>query len=396
MKKALPLLIIGLVFTGCFNLRRSIRPGRSGLELIYLTDLPESAQGWTDLQATLKESKQDPLLVVDDPRFSTLDDLAWWEGEREISLLRALGCDLFLPPAEWMLLGPERLADLSTRVEFFIVALDVVDEKDNYLLSRYMIRQRSPYRLAFSAAASRDTGERVFEGIDRLPLDSILPITASFLGLQTDFFIFFDDADSLPEVSGRVHVVPREGENRVMDFRFISRVEFKLKEHRFTFDLSGNAGNDPLALWQAHADSLDARVLGTCKESLSIESLEILANKSLKRLAEDRFSVDGIGILIPEGFIAGEIPAGRITFGKMREVMAPEIFFLVSIKDLPDNIASRSRDFSAEGEIQRALLPSSLCLADDRFQGKSLKLTGITSARIAKQMFASDVEVEDK
>jgi len=383
MKKALPLLIIGLVFTGCFNLRRSIRPGRSGLELIYLTDLPESAQGWTDLQATLKESKQDPLLIVDDPRFSTIDDLAWWEGEREIFMLEKMGCDLFFPPAEWMLLGPERLADLSTRVEFFIVALDVVDEENNYLLSRYMIRQRSPYRLAFSAAASRDTGERVFEGIDRLPLDSILPITASFLGLQTDFFIFFDAGDSLPEVPGRVHVVPRGGENRVMDFRFVSRVEFKLKERGFTFDLSGNAGNDPLTLWQAYADSLDAEVLGRCKTTLTSDSLKELAAQAMGKVLSQ-----GTMIYLGEDFVKDSIPAGKITFGMMRKILAPEIFFLVSIKDLPDDIASRSRDFSAEGEIQRALLPSSLCLEDEYFQDKSLRLTGITSAQVARQMFA--------
>ena len=383
MKKALPLLIIGLVFTGCFNLRRSIRPGRSGLELIYLTDLPESAQGWTDLQATLKESKQDPLLIVDDPRFSTIDDLAWWEGEREIFMLEAMGCDLFLPPAEWMLLGPERLADLSTRVEFFIVALDVVDEENNYLLSRYMIRQRSPYRLAFSAAASRNTGERVFEGIDRLPLDSILPITASFLGLQTDFFIFFDDADSLPEVPGRVHVVPRGGENRVMDFRFVSRVEFKLKERGFTFDLSGNAGNDPLTLWQAYADSLDAEVLGRCKTTLTSDSLKELVVEAMGKVLSQ-----GTMIYLGEDFVKDSIPAGEITFGMMREILAPEIFFLVSVEDLPEALTPKNAAFSLEGEIQAALLPASLCLADDRFQGKSLKLTGITSARIARQMFA--------
>jgi len=383
MKKALPLLIIGLVFTGCFNLRRSIRPGRSGLELIYLTDLPESAQGWTDLQATLKESKQDPLLIVDDPRFSTIDDLAWWEGEREIFMLEAMGCDLFLPPAEWMLLGPERLADLSTRVEFFIVALDVVDEENNYPLSRYMIRQRSPYRLAFSAAASRNTGERVFEGIDRLPLDSILPITASFLGLQTDFFIFFDDADSLPEVPGRVHVVPRGGENRVMDFRFVSRVEFKLKERGFTFDLSGNAGNDPLTLWQAYADSLDAEVLGRCKTTLTSDSLKELVVEAMGKVLSQ-----GTMIYLGEDFVKDSIPAGEITFGMMREILAPEIFFLVSVEDLPEALTPKNAAFSLEGEIQAALLPASLCLADDRFQGKSLKLTGITSARIARQMFA--------
>jgi len=372
------------LLAGCF--KQSVRPGRSELELVYLTDLSKFDGDMAGLKA-LGELEPATLLVVDDPCLSTLESLAWWEGEREISLLQALGCDLFFPPAEWCFLGPERLYDLSSRAEFFIVALDVVDEENNYPLSRYMIRQQSPYRLAFSAAAGRYKDDRIFEGISRLPMDSIFPITASLLGLQTDFFIFFDAEDSLPELPGRVHVVPRGGENRVMDFRFISRVDFKLKEHRFTFDLSGNAGNAPLTLWQAHADSLDDRVLGTCEESLSIESLEILANKALKRLAEDSFPADGIGVLIPEGFITGEIPAGRITFGQMRNVMAPEIFFLVSVDDLPDGISSYSGTFLARGEIQAALLPSSLCLADDRFQGKSLKLTGITSAQVTRQMF---------
>jgi len=393
MKKALPLSILVLLLAGCF--KQSIRPGRSELELVYLTDLSKFEGDMAGLKA-LGESEPAPLLVVDDPRLSTLESLAWWEGEREISLLQALGCDLFFPPAEWLFLGPERLYDLSSRVDFFIVALDVVDEENNYPLSRYMIRRQSPYRVAFSAAASRYEDDRVLKGISRLPMDSIFPITASLLGLQTDFFIFFDAGDSLPASAGNVHVVPRGGDNRVMDFRFISRVDFKLKEHRFTFDLSGNAGNDPLTLWQAHADSLDARVLGMCEESLTIDSLGILANKALKRLGEEKFSFDGIGVLIPEGFIAGEIPAGRITFGMMRKILTPEIFFLVSIEDIPEALTHKNAAFSPEGEIQAALLPASLCLADDRFQGKSLKLTGITSARIAKHMFARDVEVEDK
>jgi len=280
-----------------------------------------------------------------------------------------------------MLLGPERLADLSTRVEFFIVALDMVDEENDYLLSRYMIRQRSPYRLAFSAAASRNTGERVFEGIDRLPLDSILPITASFLGLQTDFFIFFDDEDSLPEVPGRVHVVPREGENRVMDFRFVSRVEFKLKEHRFTFDLSGNAGNDPLTLWQAYADSLDAEVLGRCKTTLTSDSLKELA---VEAMGEDLSQ--GTMIYLGEDFVKDSIPAGEITFGMMRKILAPEIFFIVTVDDFCKvrNVPRSTFPDTAEDVI----VPASLCLDEVYFQDKSLRLTGITSARIARQMFA--------
>lgn len=390
MKKALPLSIFVLLLAGCF--KQSIRPGRSELELVYLTDLSKFEGDMSGLKA-LGESEPASLLVVDDPCLSTIESLAWWEGEREISLLEALGCDLFFPPAEWCFLGPERLYDLSSRVEFFIVALDVVDEENNYPLSRYMIHQQSPYRVAVSAGLAPSDYAQTFTGLRRLPPDSILPITASFLRMQSDFFLFFDGYDSLPE---GIYAIPRGGKTRWMKFRFVSRVEFKLKEWGVDFESMGSGEEAPLALWQAHADSLDARVLGTCEESLTIESLEILANKALKRLAEDRFSVDDIGILIPEGFITGEIPAGRITFGMMRKILAPEIFFLVSMKDLPDDIASRSRNFSLEGEIQAALLPSSLCLADDRFQGKSLKITGITSARIARQMFARDVEVEDK
>ncbi|MEA3312626.1 MAG: hypothetical protein U9Q76_10455, partial [candidate division WOR-3 bacterium] len=151
MKKALPLSILVLLLAGCF--KQSVRPGRSELELVYLTDLSKFEGDMAGLK-TLGESEPASLLVVDDPRLSTLESLAWWEGEREISLLQALGCDLFFPPAEWLFLGPERLHDLSSSAEFFIVALDVVDEENNYPLSRYMIRRQSPYRLAFSAAAS--------------------------------------------------------------------------------------------------------------------------------------------------------------------------------------------------------------------------------------------------
>lgn len=395
MKKALLLSILALLFTGCF--KQSVRPGRSELELVYLTDLSKFEGDMAGLKA-LGESEPAPLLVVDDPRLSTLDDLAWWEGEREIFLLQALDCDLFFPPAEWILLGPERLYDLSSRVDFFIVALDVVDEENNYPLSRYMIRQRSPYRLAFSAAAGRYEDDRMFEGISRLPMDSIFPVTASLLGLQTDFFIFFDAGDSLPASAGNVHVVSRGGDNRVMDFRFVSRVDFKLKERGLSLESKASGENDPLTLWQAHADSLDAEVLGRCKTTLASDSLKELAAQAMGKVLPQ-----GTMIYLGEDFVKDSIPAGEITFGMMRKIMAPEIFFLVSIKDLPDDIASRSRDFSAEGEIQAALLPASLCLADDRFQGKSFKLTGITSAQVTRQMFTprntrntSPVNPEDK
>jgi hypothetical protein len=382
MRQAIPLLILGVVFTGCFNLRRSVRPGRTGLEIIYFTDLSKFEGDMAGLKA-LGESEPAPLLVVDDPGFSTLEDLAWWEGEREIFMLQAMGCDLFFPPPEWILLGPKRLYDLSCGVGFFIVALDLVDAKNDYFLSRYMIRQRSPYRLAFSAAAGKSKHDRIFKGISKLPMDSIFPITASLLGLQTDFFFFFDAVDSLPEVSGRVHVFPRGGENRVMDFRFISRVEFKLKQSPFRFEPSADKGD-----WQARMDSLDAEVIGNSDTPLTSDSLKVLALDALKRLGEDKFPSEGIGVLIPEGFIKGQIPAGEITFGKMREVMAPEIFFLVSVDDLPEDFSSGT--FFAQPEIQAALLPASLCLEDEHFKGRSLGLTGITSAQTAKHMFASN------
>jgi len=377
MKKALPLSILVLLLAGCF--KQSVRPGRSELELVYLTDLSKFEGDMAGLRA-LGESEPIPLLVVDDPRLSTLESLAWWEGEREISLLQALGCDLFFPPAEWCFLGPERLYDLSSRAEFFMVALDVVDEENNYLLSRYMIRRQSPYRVAVSAGLAPSDYAQTFTGLRRLPPDSILPITGSFLRMQSDFFLFFDGHDSLPE---GIYAIPRGGKTRWMKFRFVSRVEFKLKEWEFNFESMGSGGEAPLTLWQVHADSLDAEVLGRCKTTLTSDSLKELAAQAMGKVLSQ-----GTMIYLGEDFVNDSIPVGEITFGMMRKILAPEIFFLVSMKDLPDDIASRSRNFSAEGEIQAALLPSSLCLADDRFQGKSLKLTGITSARIARQMFA--------
>lgn len=378
MKKTVPFLILGLVFTGCFSLKRSVRPGRSGLELVYLTDLSKVAANPAELEAFLEEEK--PLLVVDDPKLSSIEDLAWWEGEREIFMLEEMGCDLFFPPPEWILLGPERLYDLSSRVEFFIVALDLVDTENDYILSRYMIRQHSPYRLAFSAAADKSAYDRIFNGISKLPIDSIFPITASLLGLQTDFFIFFGSEDSFPESSGNTYVFPRGGENRVMDFKFISRVEFKLRESPFRFQPAADKGT-----WQARMNSLDAEVLGVFDAPLTSDSLQALAIQALGRLAEEASSLEYVGVLMPEGFIKGEAPRGEITFGKMREIMEPEIFFLVSVEDLPEDFSSGT--FFAWGEIQAALLPASLCLEDEHFSTRPLGLTGITSAQVARNMF---------
>jgi hypothetical protein len=386
MKKAVPLLILVLVFAGCLNTRQSVPPGRSGLELIYLTDLSKVAANPAELGALLEEEK--PLLVVDDPGLSSLDDLAWWEGEREMSMLQAMGCDLFFPPPEWILLGPERLYDLSSRAEFFAVALDLVDAQNNYPLSRYMIRQHSPYRLAFSAAAAESNYDRIFNGLSKLPIDSIFPVTASLLGLQTDFFIFFSDEDSFPKSSGSTYVFPRGGDNRVMDFRFISLVEFKLRETPFRFQPSADKGT-----WQARMDSLDAEVLGVSDTPLTSDSLQALALETLRHLAEEASSLEYVGVLIPEGFIKGEAPAGEITLGKMREIMEPEIFFLVSAVDLPERFSSGT--FFAWGEIEAALLPASLCLEDEHFKARPLGLTGITSAQVARNMFPHSTPIRN-
>ncbi len=380
-------MIVGLLLVGCFSLKRSVRPGRSELKLVYLTDVSQSGNIQADLKTNFAESKL--LLIVDDAEFSSFEDLAWWEGEREVFMLGVMGCDLFFPPSEWRFLGPERLYDLSSRVEFFMVALDLVDENDNYPLSRYMIRQHSPYRLAFSAAIAQSRSDFDFKGVNRLPMDSILPITASLLELQTDFFIFFDTEDSPAESYGKVHVVPRGGDNRILEFQFRSRVEFKLKEEALGLDFSTD-GNNLSKLWQAYADSLDAQVIGVCEEFLTSDSLRSLALKALVDIAEKRYAPDTIGIFLPDGFIAEGIPAGEVAFGQMREIMEPEVFFLVSVENLPAYLDGREANFFAKGEVQGALFPASLCLQDEYFKDKSLGITGITSAQIARNMFREE------
>lgn len=323
-------------------------------------------------------------MVVDDNEWSLAADLAWWEGDKELFFLEQAGCDILFPPPSWLLLGPGQLRELSSRADFFIVALDVTDEEQGYPLSRYMIRRQSPYSVVFSAG-TRHYDRRLL-GIKKLPLDSILPVTSSFVLMQADFFMFFADEEIDTVLSNRAHLLARGGDNRIMDFRFVSRVDFKLKEKAFDFEEVTGA-DEYLNMWKAYKDTLESEVVGSVSEPLSSDSLNLLATQAIKNLAGRQIGSDDITVITVDPLIKAGVDAGEITVGTMREIMEPEIFFLVDMSELEGVLINRAMPYEPTFEKEWAVVPSSLCLEDERFGEIPLTLTGITSARIARQMF---------
>lgn len=368
--------------SGCVRQSQGAPGGE--LTIIYLNRLPDAAADWASLASSLKEFKGNPLVVVDDTAFSDAADLASWQGEREIFLLEALGCDLFFPPASWELLGPRRLAGLSSRADFFIAALNIADSSGNYLLPRYLIRQHSPYRVAFSAAMPTpyDVG-----GLRSLPLDSILPVTASFLRMHSDYFFYFDADDSLPE---GVNLIPRRGRNARIDIRFVSGSEVKLRVREFEPQAAAK-GESQLDMWRSHADSLDSEVLGT-SDGLSADSLNSLALKALQRLIYERLGDPGAVMILVDELVSAGLPAGEITLGMMRKVMRPEMFFLADASDLEGLISSPESAYDAGAVKERAVVPFSLILENKKLKQVSLEPTGITYVHIAREIFTKESE----
>lgn len=380
MRKALyPLLILAFL-AGCF--RPTVRPGRTGLEIIYLASVPKDSREFAGLKQVLAEVPDDALIVVDGKDFTDLADLAWWEARDQIFLLEQLGCDLYLPPSSWQLLGARELAQISSNVEFFSVAVNLVDSEGRYPLPRYMIRQQSPYRLSFSAAIG-EYPDLKLAGLELLPLDSILPVTASFLGLQTDFFIYFSK-DSIADLPPNTHLINRGDSDMLLDFRFTSRTQFKLKESSFQWEPSDTLS--PAYLWGQVADSLDAEILYESETYIPKDSLGTLALEAMKRLAPE-----GSGVIMTHDLFTDSLLQGKITFGRMRKIMKPEIYFAADSADVMKVIED---NLTASIEAEVILLPLSLVSRIEGLGDVPLRPTGITSRDIAGHMF--NLEEEDE
>lgn len=362
------ILLLGL--TGCG--RQVVRRGRCDLTVIYIAELPADEQGWSDLAQAIAASGEDPLVVVDDKDFSNADDLAWWEGERAVIMLEELGCDIFLPPASWQLLGNSRLDELNSRAVFFMLAVDLVDREGRYPMSQYMIRHISPWRAAFAAPVNRLEDSPELADFTYLSRDSVLSVTSTFLaGMQVDFLFYFSDDDP-PE---GIYSIPRPDENYRADIRFVNPSEFKTKKSNFEPPSTEIIENNPYAVWQAKALSVDAEIIGAVDTVLTVDSLKHLA-------------VNVIGSDVPEGsmiylgddFVKSSIGPGEVSVEMMREVLAPEIFVTVSAGDFVKIMGGQRSDLP--DWVERAVVPVSLCVDQDVV----IQSTGITSARVALKM----------
>lgn len=377
------LFVLALGFSGCTRQSQGSQGGE--LTVIYLADLPDDAKGWAGLASGLKDIKGNPLVVVDDTSFSRAADLGSWNGEKETFLLESIGCNLFFPPASWQLLGGKRLAELSSGAGFFVAALNLADSFGNYPLSRYLIRQHSPYRVAFSAAMNPGYNIR---GLRLLSLDSIIPVTATFLRMQSDYFFYFDAGDSLPE---GVQLIRRYDPNSRIDIRFVSSSEVKMRVRKFEYQ-SQAEGESPLAMWQAHADSLDSEVLFVSDRGLSRDSLNVMALEILRRLIEAKTGEADAIFLALDTLVYSGVPAGEVTLGMMRKVMRPETFFLADANDLGGLISSSESAQDAGAINKRAVVPLSSVIENEAVRKISLEPTGITSVLVAKEIFNKESE----
>ncbi|MBN2380725.1 hypothetical protein JXM67_13080 [candidate division WOR-3 bacterium] len=373
-----PIVFLALLFSGC---SRAVKSGRGGLVIFYISNLPRDDAGWAELKSAIDEY-EDPLVIVDDTDCFDYESMAFWDGQKEIYMLESLGCDLCFPPATWQLVGSRRLHDISNRAEFFLVGLDLADDSGQHVLSRYMIRQHSPYRLAFSAPA-RPFEEYELEGYSYLPLDSMLKVTSTFLALQSDFFFFFGSLED--SVTAGVDILKRGGENKILNARFLSRFEYKLKEQGFN---PGQGDTSPLALWEAYEDTLDDVVLAEIDGPIDADSLNRLCEVAVAKLSYSIALPAGTVVFLPDSFITADIPAGEITFGIMRRITRPEIFVYVPSSNLEEDSGSDEIDvYSAEG-VTGAIVAFSTLSGSVR----AVRPTGITSARIIREMFRMEEE----
>lgn len=369
------LLIAAALVAGCAS--QSVKKGKSGLELLYVADVPEDDAGCSALYSTIN-GFENPLVVVDDPTFSTISDLAWWEGQRELFLLDSLGTGLFFLPSSWMLLGSDKLKELSSQADFFILAMNLSDDSLRYILPRYMIRRQGSYRLAFSAAVKSDKQTPAIKGENLLPVDSLLPVTASYLAMQSDFFFFFHE-DSLREIPAGMKSIARGHISRQLSFNFRSTSEYRLTQK--PLKISAASDISPCTLWESLADSLDSEVLVSSSAGITMDSLRYLAVNAFG-------AGESTMIYLGEGVIKDSLPAGDITFGKMRKVLAAEIFLAVSAQDFIN--AMGEDEEKVTDNVKKVIIPSSMFIDNQAFSGVRVEPTGFTSAWLARMMFAKE------
>ncbi|GEM_PF-4958356 len=384
---------------GC-SPRGQIKEKVSELNLIYISNLPDDEQGWSKLKIAV-DAVENHLVLVDDTAFASVESMAWWEGEKELFLLKSLGCDLFFPPFRWLLfISPPKLAALASRADFFLVSVNAVDEKNNYFFSKYMIRQQSPYRIAFTASLPLDSNFANLGGIKMLPLDSIVPVTSQFVLMQSDFLFFVNHSNShIKNMPAGAFELPAGGNNRLIEYKFVSRFNFKQEEKILeptSAYLSDSGIVSPLALWAVRRDSLDSRVLGNCDAEVVPDSLEKMILAALRKITKKNYASKDIGIFISDNFVRSGLPAGNVTFGELRKFIQPEIFVLMSLDDISNTIESLNGKFYADKKAQWGLFPLSIYLKENVLRGKKMTVTGITSAQIAKNLFPELKEEDEK
>lgn len=377
MKRWLTLVSIFLFLAGCAS--QSVKKARSELDILYISELPRSDAEFSALYSSIKSFNK-PLVIIDDSSFSTLADLAWWEGEKELFLCDTLGADIFLPPSTWLYLGAEKLKQLSAEADFFIVSLNLCDDSMRYPLPRYMIRTQSPYRLAFSAAAPAFPEGMGSAGLKSLDTDSLLPVTASFLALQSDYFFFFN-TDSLNKAASGIESISRGGRSRDLTLSIQSAREFRLKEKPIR--PAGQSTLNPYSLWSAKVDSMDSEIIGFSAQGIGRDSLRTLAENILKSASQE-----GAIVYLGDGFVRDSLPAGDITFGQMRRIFSPEIFLAVSSEDYIASAGENKKDLGLN--VKEVIVPSSLFVGNMAFKGVQARPTGLVSGWLAKQMFAKE------
>lgn len=93
-------------------------------------------------------------------------------------------------------------------------------------------------------------------------------------------------------------------------------------------------------------------------------------------------------IYLGEGVIKDSLPAGDITFGKMRKVLAAEIFLAVSAQDFIN--AMGEDEEKVTDNVKKVIIPSSMFIDNQAFSGVRVEPTGFTSAWLARMMFAKE------